>query len=302
MAPPPRPPYNIGVQFTYRDRLPTAIYKDNYGYAINYYQPMIDYLDNKRRSATPQPLPHLPLEDERCLTRYSVRKSIPTYSESDLSVLSKEAQDTAKKQLLDFRSDYPRSHFSVIKTADAVRLAKHLKSDTVEDRQLQRDIENRRIARQIEREEHYKMMRSLNRYDNDRDAMMSKSLKTAIKGKSALQIRDILLADAQKNLRQSEVNEVSYKQQIQTACKSGRAMSECRCSNLEWEDDVRLEKCMEDKQMSHSLDVVKRDLRSFTTKTEEFLHDARLKAYYYNLNLAKKNQRKISTVVKTYSD
>jgi hypothetical protein len=275
MAPPPRPPYNIGVQFTYRDRLPTAVYKENYGYAINYYQPMIDYIDTKKSSSTPPELPYLPLDSERCLTRYSVRKSIAPYSESDIKVLAKEAQATAKTQLLDFRSDIPRSHFSVIKTADAVRLAKHLKSDTVEDRQFQRNIEARRIARKIEREEGERMLKSVRQYDDARDGQLSKSLKTAIKGKSALQIRNILLADSQKNLRQEEEYAASLKNQLYTSCKSGRAMSECRCSNLEWEDDLRLEKCMEDKQMSNSLSVVKQNLRSFTSKTEEFLHDAR---------------------------
>nr|CAD7454271.1 unnamed protein product [Timema tahoe] len=48
---------------------PTRLYEDNYGFGINFYQPMIDYLDAKEEKRTPKEYPHLPWSNERGLER-----------------------------------------------------------------------------------------------------------------------------------------------------------------------------------------------------------------------------------------
>lgn len=58
-------------------------YDSNYGYTMNYYQPMIDYLDAKDSGRKP-PLPHLPSTEERAFPDYRANNPVHTYSRSDL--------------------------------------------------------------------------------------------------------------------------------------------------------------------------------------------------------------------------
>jgi hypothetical protein len=58
-------------------------YDSNYGYTMNYYQPMIDYLDAKDSGRKP-PLPHLPSMEERGFSDYRANNPVHTYSRRDL--------------------------------------------------------------------------------------------------------------------------------------------------------------------------------------------------------------------------
>jgi len=67
-------------------KTPTA-YDSNFGYTMNYYQPMIDYLDAKERGRKP-PLPHLPLTEERALPDYRASNPLHSYSDRDLQTFA----------------------------------------------------------------------------------------------------------------------------------------------------------------------------------------------------------------------
>uniref|UniRef100_A0A182YBT0 Myosin tail domain-containing protein n=1 Tax=Anopheles stephensi TaxID=30069 RepID=A0A182YBT0_ANOST len=115
-----------------RERLiPTQIYQNNYGHAMHYYQPMIDYLDTKSASVEPTPLPdprcpYLPYTEERGLNRYHTGYfHFRPYSDREVVRLSEAAVDTAERYLPDYRFDIKRSVLSVTATADAARLKKH---------------------------------------------------------------------------------------------------------------------------------------------------------------------------------
>lgn len=85
---------------------PTAVYNDNYGYAINYYQPMIDYLDLKRDENLTEENwvpPHLPYSNERGLSKYRPGKIVKSYSKGDLVKFAVEAEKKAKDNLQHFK-------------------------------------------------------------------------------------------------------------------------------------------------------------------------------------------------------
>lgn len=72
----------IGV---YWNKPPTKVYKDNFGYGVNGYQPMIDYLDAKDSGfRADKSEVHLPYLEERCLNKYSAQKPFKFYNNSDI--------------------------------------------------------------------------------------------------------------------------------------------------------------------------------------------------------------------------
>lgn len=66
-------------------RPPTKVYADNFGFGVNGYQPMIDYLDRKDtgESANKSDV-HLPYSEERCMNKYSASKPFKLYNNLDI--------------------------------------------------------------------------------------------------------------------------------------------------------------------------------------------------------------------------
>lgn len=101
------PPIHMPLEPKWR-HYPTYIYSRNYEYGINYYQPMIDYMDTKRhtsRSTLPElerriELPELPWSDGRAL--WEDRKVRP-YMRDDLIKYAIDAEDKAKDHLSRFK-------------------------------------------------------------------------------------------------------------------------------------------------------------------------------------------------------
>lgn len=64
---------------------PSKIYADNFGFGVNRYQCMIDYLDSKDYGGHPKKSDHrLPLLEDRCLDSYSSKKPFKFYENSDI--------------------------------------------------------------------------------------------------------------------------------------------------------------------------------------------------------------------------
>lgn len=118
---------------------PTHFYEDNYKFGINFYQPMIDYLNvkkvNKRREID---YPHLPWNNERGLEKYS-KKNVGSYSHQDLHKLVLETEEQAKYNLENVTIRKHRSNFGLNKSVSAASLSKHIASlemDTLEKEKL----------------------------------------------------------------------------------------------------------------------------------------------------------------------
>lgn len=268
------------LQQTIAKRRPptTSIYSDNYGYTINFYQPMIDYLDAKQRGTDTQ-LPHLPWSNERWQKKYRPCNTYSTYTLSDIKKYSGVAAESAKIREKNFE-DYKiihRSPLAVTKSAIGARLGCRLgrsKYETVEVRtirKLEEQANERHLNKIMDDIENIKK-----RFNAHKDVELSAGLKSAIRGKTASQITAALLAESEKNIKVSRNQEnlmitqakhSSHSQQI------GRAKVTKRTTHFELIDDRLIDNL--DHNVSSSLCDVKHQLQSMNQRTSDLYYDSR---------------------------
>ncbi|KNC33083.1 Paramyosin, short form, partial [Lucilia cuprina] len=257
-----------------------STYEDNYGYTMNFYQPMMDYLDAKTKSLQVKP-PHLPWTSERGLKQYRPSNAIRRYNTDEILRLSRACAARADEILLDFRVK-KRSPFSVIKLADAARVTKHIAPDTVLDRSRERRQRRQRELEDLIRQDTIKLLHRIRRMELDAGEM-TKEFKRQIRGKSAQAIAQALLSESERNIKQSKREEEDY--MAQAMVRSSRAVSRLRSTSpeggrisahtyhIELMDDRMVDKL--DHRVSSSLYNVKRQLSSLNQKTVEFYADSR---------------------------
>lgn len=254
------------LQKNRRDRLPTIVYDDNYGYTFNFYKPMIDYLDSKQQGNNPQ-YPHLPYSNERGLREFRSKNTVKPYTSEDIEKYSELTSEQAKRDLDDFRV-CKRSAFSVIKTADTSRLVKHLKGEGVLEKSARKNKERAIVERAEIKEEQKKLKKML---EEARHQEFSTSLKKAIRGKSSNEICDAILAESKRNIKtndETEYHEIMRREQ--------RGFSEKRIvhtAHIEWMDD-RLAESL-NQTVTGTLGCVKRDLMNFSSKSTNILNETR---------------------------
>ncbi|XP_014203341.1 paramyosin, short form-like [Copidosoma floridanum] len=111
--------------------LPTTIYEKNYGFGINYYQPMIDYLDRKESAeaskSTALKAP-LPFTESRASWEHNY---IVPYSRDELARHTIATEMKAKEHLENFKAAQ-RSDFSRQKCVQAARVSKEVYSSKFE--------------------------------------------------------------------------------------------------------------------------------------------------------------------------
>lgn len=256
-----------------------STYEDNYGYTMNFYQPMLDYLDAKTKTLQVTP-PHLPWTSERGLKQYRPSNAVRRYNTDEVLRLSRACAARADEILLDFRVK-KRSPFSVVKLADAARVDKHIAPDSVLERSRERRQRRQRELEDIIRQDTIKLLHRIKKMELD-TCEMSKEFKRSIRGKSATQIAQALLSEAERNVKQSRKEEEDF--MAQAIVRSSRAGSRVRSVSpsgristhtyhLELMDDRMVDKL--DHRVSSSLCNVKRQLSSLNQKTVEFYADSR---------------------------
>lgn len=145
-------PHNSTKYYTLKEhwhRPVTKFYSDNYGYAVNFYQPMIDYLDDKSEDKV---FPHLPFVNERGLDKYRPSNKIKHYTTQDLDNFALEAEFKAKEnlkyQIQDFKP-VKRAELLVIQAeVNSSQLRKHLKQAETNKEVIEKNIRNRRKIRE----------------------------------------------------------------------------------------------------------------------------------------------------------
>lgn len=248
---------------------------------MNYYQPMIDYLD--LRDATEKSerenlqLPHLPWNNERYIKEYDPKKPIKLHNREVTDRIAKRSQDAARRNINNF--DVKRSYFGAIATADATKLLRRLPKTSALEAVYKKDV-NKIIedVKNLEMDAYYRYKDGERRLLADERENFPVELKRAIKGKSANQIRNILLADSMKNMRESSEEDARVFRQCYSMAQTkrhARSLSETRAKKQENE----LVMLNVNQNVAHTLENVKKELNSFTDKTEEFLNDTR-----YRLN------------------
>lgn len=263
-----------------RDKIPTTIYIENYGYTINRHQPMNDYLDAKRKGENPQ-YPHLPWSNERASTKHwSSNNKVPKYTNSDADKYSKDIIESAKHRERNFddcKVIKRPSSLPATKSALGYRSNKHIQFATVEEkiiRKIQDREDQRRVASIMDNIEQIK-----SRFHADKDVQLSSSLKSSIRGKTATQITAALLADSEKNIRQSKnVDDIQINRFRQsTGASESRIVK--RTTHIEFIDDHMLDQL--DQSMSSSLYDVKKQLQNFNQRSEDLYHNSRWRKSYF---------------------
>uniref|UniRef100_A0A182IVX2 Myosin tail domain-containing protein n=2 Tax=Anopheles atroparvus TaxID=41427 RepID=A0A182IVX2_ANOAO len=276
-----------------RERLiPTHVYQGNYGHAMHYYQPMIDFLDVKsassadgRESPLPDPrCPYLPYTEERGLNRYHTGYfHFRPYSNGEVVRLSELAVATAERYRPDYRFDIKRSVLSLTATADAARLKKHVPADSVIER-YQRKVAERNAQDTLnERRTRMALQKRTQFYGDLKSGdELSPQLKKAIKGKSADQIKNILLNESRRTRESEERSQSQLSSRYTTSVSrqqvGSRANSEVRYIVKRTTSTVDLGQAAEEassqyKAVHTSVDNVRREIKNFASKTQEFLHD-----------------------------
>lgn len=250
---------------------PTAVYNDNYGYAINYYQPMIDYLDLKRDENLKEDHqiepPHLPWLNERGLAKYRPGNEVRNYPKEDLVKFAVEAERKAKENL---------QHFKVAKRTDLTI------SGTVKASKVAQEVVKESKVKQLDKSIHNKIMEAVSNVDgldlagagghvfrNLEESSAFKFAKDLACRKSAKAIEAELLNETFQNLsRNTGVDIKSFQRRARSVAHDHTEHTILMNSRhkQQLEDDSNLNKPITD---------LKKDLESFKKSTDSYFLDNR---------------------------
>lgn len=184
----------------------TATYDYNYGVGINFYQPMVDFIEEKERGRK-RGLPHLPWSDELGLDQYDPMK-IKSYSQDDLTRISRKTEASAKEKLKDFKS-CASSTFVLSKSVSAASITQKVKTETKKKKSIIREIKKLKS----------KMHDDLGDYNPDKDKDIERQLMASqkyLRGKSAKGITAQLLSESRKTIAEGiEQDKFTQKTDIQ---------------------------------------------------------------------------------------
>jgi hypothetical protein len=266
----------------------SKIYDYTYGYSMNYYQPMIDYL-NQRDSAEHRDdenlqLPHLPWTNERYIKEYDPKKPLKLYNDKEAREIAVKSQAGALKNINNF--DVKRSYFSAIPTADATTLLRKLPRTSALEAVYKRDVGKLiQDIKDLEMDAYYRYKEGERRMLQEDRENFPLEMRRAIKGKSANQIRNILLADSMKKIKESSDHDAKVFRECYATARTRRAarsLSESRPNVYACECSPEPNACQ---KVSYSLENVKKELSNYTHKTEEFLTDTRYRLHRINRQL-----------------
>ncbi|XP_071571078.1 paramyosin, short form [Temnothorax nylanderi] len=275
------PPIHMPLESKWR-HYPTYIYSRNYGYGMNYYQPMIDYIDNKRlsltsRSSLPElerriELPELPWSDGRVLWE---DKKVQPYTRNDLIKYAIDAEDEARDHLSRFKIAN-RSDFSLAKTVQASRVTKEIFPRTGKDlKSLPMPLMFASARARSEVKEIQQEARSDIKLQALKDVQMMTEVNDALehgksmRGKSAKAIEFHLRTEAMKNLSKSQELADIRKFQRETVhslwddAAHGRLMNE------------RTKALIDEDKLTQPFNTLSRELRGFEQKSSNYFLDKR---------------------------
>lgn len=232
---------------------PTHLYADNYGYAFNFYQPMIEYLDSKERKLKPKEYPHLPWNNERGLDRYSSRNLVRSYTEQDIHKLAEKAEKQAKEDLKKFKIA-KRTNFSISKSASASLVRKHIKQVTLKRVKSQGRIQDM--------DEDGLILECENFIDADKFA------QEFLRGKSAKGIEAHILAESLRNVSLNTGIDIKA---FQRRAELSSHNSEEHTRFMEQRQKTQ----KEETSITQPLDELRVELKGFNKKTSQYFEEKR---------------------------
>lgn len=232
----------------------TTKYEYNYGIGMNFYQPMVDYIDKKRRPGRHE-LPHLPWTEELGLDQYDPRR-VKSYSEDDFDQIVRETEASAQRKLRDFKST-SKSSFVLSKSVSAASVTQTLKKEARRKKVLVKEID--RLKSHI--------YEDLENYFAHQDTeKIDFAEQRFLRGKSAKQIETQLLAQADKVIAEGLKEDADKLQQSVVKKIHSRVHLQ--------EEDRRLIGHIED-AFVRPLHHLSNELKDFDDRTTMFYYDKR---------------------------
>lgn len=215
-------------------RPPTAVYEDNYGYGINFYQPMIDYIAAKEHGVAAKP-PHLPWNNERGLDKYRFDKPIRAYSEEDISRISRDIAEQANRDLhtAEAFKVSKRSPFTVVATAAAANVGKHVGVESVTVKSKKKRIDREKIKAERQKQRMDEIEKELQLYEANANVGAELRGKALMyRGKSAKAIAQTLLQESRKNVDIGKVRRMNVDAQKRVVDQNLERFSENIMSSI----------------------------------------------------------------------
>ncbi|KAK9886774.1 hypothetical protein WA026_018428 [Henosepilachna vigintioctopunctata] len=247
----------MAVPSTSRWQPQTKKYEYNYGLGINFYQPMIDYLEDKERGVRAR-TPHLPWTEEKALKEFDPMNAIKTYSNEELHRLARKTEASAREKLRDFKGT-SKSWYHLNQSVSAATITEKIQVKKTEKKK-------KGILRQI------KSIQTKMKDDFDYDLDVDKNIKRELRaeqkflrGKSAKAIEQQLLSKSRRNIAETIEQDIS-KSDIETKSFDfsghSRMMEDRMCKALGESFEVPLEN-------------LSAELKSFEKRSQHYYYDKR---------------------------
>jgi len=252
-------------------RPPTAIYENNYGYGMGFYQPMIDYIDAKEAGKRVGP-PHIPWVIERGLPAFDPARRVHTYDPYQLRRMAEAAQERARADIRRPRDHLaPRSELCLAAQVEAARsLSDRVLTDSIEE-----IVDRKRHERNLRRAE--SLIREIELMDFVERAFPWKDHhqvgKNAYRAKSARAIAGQLMTESFRNMQQHDIEE-----QVRRSAALGcghAAAANVRTKLIDLSEDYERKTITEESKILRPLESLRSDLRCFNIKSAEQFHDSR---------------------------
>ncbi|KAJ8922137.1 hypothetical protein NQ315_004071 [Exocentrus adspersus] len=236
----------------------TATYDYNYGVGINFYQPMVDFIEEKE-SGSKRRFPHLPWSDELGLDQYDPMK-IKTYSQDDLSRISRKTEASAKERLRDFKS-CASSSFVLSKAVSAASITEKVKTETRKKKTLVKEIKKLKT----------RMYEDLADYNPNKDKEIEKELMASqkyLRGKSAKSIEAQLLSQSRRAISEALDQDAKLVQKAQLQKSSSSSSFHQHLKLM----DKRMQVQLED-SIAEPLGDLKAELKCFDRRSTHYFID-----------------------------
>ncbi|CAG9840230.1 unnamed protein product [Diabrotica balteata] len=239
----------------------TSAYDYNYGVGINYYQPMVDFIEEKGRGRKVN-FPDMPWSDELGLEQFDPLK-IKSYSQQDLTRISRETEASAKSKLRDFKSS-ASSSFVLQKSVSAATITQKVKTETRKKKSILRDIKKIKD----------RMYDDLEFLSADKDREIERELRASqkfLRGRSAKQIEQQLLSQSNKAIAEG-VEEDFQRMQSSQLSTSGKIFKKVTIRSHAQMMDHRIQSQLEE-SFKQPLDNLSLELKDFDRRSSHFYED-----------------------------
>uniref|UniRef100_A0A6P7H5U9 Paramyosin, short form-like n=1 Tax=Diabrotica virgifera virgifera TaxID=50390 RepID=A0A6P7H5U9_DIAVI len=245
----------------------TSAYDYNYGVGINYYQPMVDFIEEKGRGRKVN-FPDMPWSDELGLDQFDPLK-IKLYSQQDLTRISRETEASAKSKLRDFKSS-ASSSFVLQKSVSAATITQKVKTETKKKKSILRDIKKIKD----------RMYDDLEFLSADKDREIERELRASqkfLRGRSAKQIEQQLLSQSNKAIAEGVEEDFQRMQSGQLSSQlstSGKIFKKVTIRSHAQMMDQRIQSQLEE-SFKQPLDNLSLELKDFDRRSSHFYEDKR---------------------------